>query len=454
MKKVFTYLLLATLIIAIEGLNVGHVSATSINDLEKKINEMEQQQGQLKDEQNNLNSDKQQTDGKIDENVNKQNIVKQDINVIDEKLSITQSSILTKETEITTTNKEIEELSDKIETLKEGIKDLKERIKKRDILLKDRLVAIQKNGGSVKYMEVIFGSQSFGDFISRAFAVNTIIDQDKTILEEHAADKVSLENKQTEVEGKKAEVEEQKMALESQKSELLTLKSQLDNQMNKKSVLMAQLEEEHEELEEYKVSIEEETAALAAQDAAIKKAKQIALSEKSNLEQLALEKAAKEKAEREKAAKAQTKGSPAVSSPPPAISSGNGVFIVPTSGRVSSSFGYRIHPIFGDSRLHAGIDFAAPTGTPVAAAASGVVGTAGVMGGFGNVVMVTHIINGKTYTTLYAHLSSISVSTGQVVNQGDIVGRVGNTGNSTGPHLHFEVHPGGYNNPVNPAGYF
>jgi murein DD-endopeptidase MepM/ murein hydrolase activator NlpD len=120
---------------------------------------------------------------------------------------------------------------------------------------------------------------------------------------------------------------------------------------------------------------------------------------------------------------------------------------VPTA-RMSSSFGPRVHPIFGTTRLHAGMDLAAPTGTPISAAAPGAVVTAGWLGGYGNAVVVDH---GGGLSTLYAHQSALAVTVGQAVGAGDVVGRVGSTGNSTGPHLHFEVRVLG--TPVDPANY-
>ncbi|TVQ18690.1 MAG: M23 family metallopeptidase, partial [Leptolyngbya sp. DLM2.Bin15] len=104
---------------------------------------------------------------------------------------------------------------------------------------------------------------------------------------------------------------------------------------------------------------------------------------------------------------------------------------------ITSLFGWRQHPIFGDARFHAGIDLGAPMGTPVVAAFSGKVVTAEYLQGYGLTVVLMH--NNGTQETLYAHLSEIFVRTGDTVAQGEVVGRVGSTGNSTGPHLHFEV---------------
>ena len=108
--------------------------------------------------------------------------------------------------------------------------------------------------------------------------------------------------------------------------------------------------------------------------------------------------------------------------------------------RLSSGFGKRRHPISGYTRMHKGVDFAAPTGTPIYAAGDGVVEAAGWLGGYGNYVRVRH---NSTYKTAYAHLSRIEVKPGQRVSQRDVIGRIGSTGRSTGPHLHYEVHKNG-----------
>jgi murein DD-endopeptidase MepM/ murein hydrolase activator NlpD len=124
----------------------------------------------------------------------------------------------------------------------------------------------------------------------------------------------------------------------------------------------------------------------------------------------------------------------------------------PAPGRLSSRYGYRRHPIYGDRRMHNGIDIAAPDGTRVSAAESGVVTFAGYAGGFGNFVVVSHrTVDGRDLSTAYAHMESIAVREGQLVDRGDRVGAVGNTGNSTGNHLHFEVRLGG--DPVDPLDY-
>ncbi|MEU4360341.1 M23 family metallopeptidase [Promicromonospora sp. NPDC023987] len=134
-----------------------------------------------------------------------------------------------------------------------------------------------------------------------------------------------------------------------------------------------------------------------------------------------------------------------------ALSAGLVVFPLPDGvGTRLSGFGYRIHPIFGVGRLHAGTDYAAPPGTPVLAVASGVVSFAGPYPGAGNMIVLDHRINGQVISTAYFHLldDSFAVADGDPVQAGQQIAGVGSTGDSTGPHLHLEVHPGGFTKPA------
>jgi len=115
---------------------------------------------------------------------------------------------------------------------------------------------------------------------------------------------------------------------------------------------------------------------------------------------------------------------------------------------MTSNFGMRVHPIFGGMRAHKGIDLSAPVGTPIYATADGVVGKAAWFGGYGLYVQLEH---GNDLETRYGHMSRLNVAEGQTVHKGDILGYVGTTGNSTGPHLHYEVRVDGV--AVNPVPY-
>ena len=135
----------------------------------------------------------------------------------------------------------------------------------------------------------------------------------------------------------------------------------------------------------------------------------------------------------------------AVNNPTQASTSG---FQWPINATVTSEYGYRIHPVYGTRRLHAGMDIGAPGGTAIASANSGIVIFAGRQGGYGNTIIVDH---GGGITTLYAHQSRLGASVGQAVDRGDIIGFVGATGTATGNHLHFEVRVNG--SPTNPRNY-
>jgi murein DD-endopeptidase MepM/ murein hydrolase activator NlpD len=114
----------------------------------------------------------------------------------------------------------------------------------------------------------------------------------------------------------------------------------------------------------------------------------------------------------------------------------NFIYPLAAPAPVTSRFGWRIHPITGNRRFHAGTDFGAPEGAPIIAVAAGRVISSGWRGGYGKTVVIEH--NGQLQT-LYAHMSELLVQEGQEIQQGTIIGRVGSTGNSTGAHLHFET---------------
>lgn len=456
MRKVISYSLIAVLMLTGTFLNWHTVSASSIDGAKSKVNELESKQDKVNKKQNEVNNKKEETNGHIDKNLNQQDKVVNEIEKIDSKLAKSKTSIQEKEKEIKKTDKEIDQL-------KINIKDLQESIKKREKLLKDRLRSIQQNGGSMRYIEVILGSQSFGDFVSRSSAVNTIMDQDKNIMEVQMAEKKELEQK-------KKEVYKKKEALENQKQELVTLKEQLADQVAKKEELMSKLEAEHADLEKNKKNLEGEQADLLAQEAELQDAMKKAEDEVAKLQEIALEKARKEKARRERAAKEEAAREQAAKEKasrekaaqeaetgskssnltqlselePEAQAKSNTNFIWPAAGTRVSNYGMRYHPILNISRLHAGVDIAASRGTPVYASISGYAMPVNYASSLGNHVIVAGTIDGTDYTTLYAHMSSIAIGGGKYVEQGELIGYVGTTGLSTGPHLHFEVHVGQY----------
>ncbi|PYZ95828.1 peptidase M23 [Alteribacter lacisalsi] len=425
--------------------------ANTGDEIKEEIERKQEEQNRNQEESEQKAEELSQVEAEID-------ALYEEMRELDERTQRTNREIEEKHTEIDQTKERIEELREEIE-------ELHERIAERDELLKDRVNSMYRNGGSVNYLEVLLGSQSFGDLIERINALSTISRQDRNILEQHIEDKQDLEQA-------KIEIEAELTALEEQMNELESLRADLEKQTEEKDRLAGELEEKGANLKEAILSLEEEQDILAAQEAAAKQELEDWEEEQQRLEE---ERKRKEEEERKKREEAERKAEEEEASQSESSSSGNsgnsgssdssgggsssapsdtgGTMMVPATGRVTSEYG----PRWG--RTHHGIDIGqgGRSNVPIVAAESGQVITARYLNGYGNTVMITHNINGESITTLYAHLDSIDVSQGQSVSRGDKLGIMGNTGNSTGPHLHFEVHPGGWDseksNSVDPRKY-
>ena len=197
-----------------------------------------------------------------------------------------------------------------------------------------------------------------------------------------------------------------------------------------------------------KRSLERSVASINSQQAYINKA---IAKNKNMIDKLRTDRVAYQKAERELAKQSASIGSyinKTAKDTNVQVASG---FIKPIQGRITSPFGWRTHPIFNSRSFHSGIDIGGPNYGEIRASNSGKVIYSGWYGGYGKVVIIEHgMVNGKPITTLYAHMSSILVSNGQRVNKGQVIGKEGTTGYSTGPHCHFEVRVNGQpNNPLN-----
>ncbi|WP_313892523.1 peptidoglycan DD-metalloendopeptidase family protein [Psychrobacillus sp.] len=407
------------------------------NVLANTLKDLKGEQQQLDQQKDELNSNIKKTEGQINLNVSKIDQIMAQIQVLD-------NEIIATETNITNALNEIKITTNEIEKLHESITELERKIETRDVLLQERLRAVQVSGGTVSYLDVLLGANSFVDFIDRFSAVNTLMEADRSILREQASDKKQLEEQKASLENKLKQQEETK-------AKLLSLKASLDGQKASKGVLIDQLEAEQSKLQEQKEVMEteyEEVLNLSkdVQDKIVAEQKRLAAVARKQAEEK------KRKQEEERKRQQAAGGS---STAIPSVSPGS--WTKPANGRFTSGYGYRKHPIYGTGLMHYGIDFANSIGTPVISAADGVVSYASPLSTYGNVVMVTHSIDGKILTSLYAHLSSIKVSVGQEVSKGQIIAAMGNTGNSTGPHLHFEIHVGNWEgmakNSVNPLRY-
>jgi murein DD-endopeptidase MepM/ murein hydrolase activator NlpD len=234
-------------------------------------------------------------------------------------------------------------------------------------------------------------------------------------------------------------------------SELAIKRAALENEYQAQRNLLARVEAEIADYEHDKEGFEAEEASIratiaAAAAAAAAEAK--AQAEAKTRAEAAARAAAATAAAAPTATSATTTAPRTVTTSPPAVSTGNGTLSWPIRGSIDSPFGWRIHPISRDRRYHTGIDIDGPFGMPIKAAKAGIVILAGVKGGYGNSVMIDHQ-NG--WVTLYAHQQSLNVQVGQYVTTSTTIGWVGSSGNSTGPHLHFELRVNGV--PVDPMRY-
>ncbi|RZT21781.1 murein hydrolase activator EnvC family protein [Fictibacillus sp. BK138] len=406
----------------------------------------------IKEKKEQNHSEQNQTKSELKENQNQQdNMVKQ-IEDLESSIDKTLSQIGNKK-------ESIKETKGSIEKLKKEIEVLEKRIKERDELLKERVSSMYESGGAVNYLDVLLGAKDFGDFLDRVFALNVIAEQDKAILEEHKQDKADVEKK-------KGQVESELTSLNNDLKELEGLNQKLTAQKKQKNALLAQLEKEEEHLHDHIMKLDEKNDLLSAQEAAIKA--EIARAKKEEEERKKREAAARAaaeaaaaKAKAEAAARAKSSSNSGSSSPAPAPAPAPTPapapvyrdFIFPSQGIITSNFGNR------SSGMHYGMDIAKRgSAVPIVAAASGTVSKAYYSSSYGNVVYITHYINGQLYTTIYAHMRTTpAVRSGQAVSQGTFLGYQGNTGASRGQHLHFELHKGPWNasksNAVDPRPY-
>ena len=280
-----------------------------------------------------------------------------------------------------------------------------------------RVRAMEENG-TLNYLALILKSNDLGEMLTAMDDVGEIMQRDKALEDNYIKARENTEELKTEYEAYRKEVNGKQDALRQDQEKLQAEIDEADE-------LLLGLHEDY-------MNRQAEIAEIQAQEDATNMAISILVAK------LEAERAAAAAA----AAAAAGSGGDGGSAGGGAAAYANGTFIFPvaTYSYISSRFGERIHPITGELKNHNGMDIAANSGTAVYAADGGKVVLAEWYGGYGNCIMIEH---GNGYKTLYGHLSYIGVKNGQYVNQGDTIGQVGSTGNSTGPHLHFEVYSNG-----------
>lgn len=311
--------------------------------------------------------------------------------VADEVLSI-DKEINRVENEIEATARAIEKSRADLVIKEQELKVAEENCMEYDDEFKTRARIMYENGTS-SYLEVLLGASSFGDFLSRIEMVREIVEYDRKILGEMKASRDAIK-------AAKEALELEWANLEAKEVELANMKIELGYRLEAKQGLLDQL---YADEEEYKKAYE-----------------------KAEADEQKIQRELQAQAAREAANGTQTKYT------------GTGRFLwpCPASSRITSPYGYRIHPVYKTKKFHAGIDIGAGYGSNIIAAEAGTVSTATYGSGYGKYVVINH---GSGITTLYAHCSSLLVNVGDKVSRGQVIAKVGSTGVSTGNHLHFEV---------------
>ncbi len=347
-----------------------------------------------------LDNELQDVQGQIEESRSTQASWQAIITDIAEKLKAIQAELDEATRKLQAIKKEQDQVNLQIKQLQEEIQKAEVQLRARQAILNKRVRVIYMHG-QLSYIEVILGANSFSDFANRLELLKRIIRSDFNLIQE--------------IQQRKAAIEAKKVEIEKEKARLDELASQAQKVQDKVKVKKAEQQRVLAHARTQQDAAKQMEADLIARSNEIRQIIQSRMQQNSGSDQ---------------------------------IVHGSGTFIWPCNGPITSPFGYRTHPIFGTTIYHSGIDIGVDYNTPIHAADGGTVILAGWCGGYGNAVIIDH---GNGLQTLYGHNTSVAVSEGQTVSQGQVIAYSGSTGYSTGPHCHFEVRRNG--EAVDPMGY-
>lgn len=380
-KKILSCILMCLIIVSF-SINVFSVDENQETNSTAENKTLEEQQKEL--------------NTKIDESNTKLEYVQGEMGETLKKVEELNDSITDYEAQYSDLENQITTLENQIKTNSAQIQEIQEEYDRKEKILKRRTVALYE-AGETTYLDFLLTSKSIVEFLSNYYIISEIIEYDNNLLEE-------LDYKRTKLEEAKQKQEEQEKELRVAKNKINSTNILLNNTKILKENYMLKLTDEEKALQEQIAQYKEEQADL----------------------------------ERKILASINWTGTMSIK-----FTGGVMVWPIAMEGTyITSGYGNRLHPIQGVYKNHAGIDISGSNvnGAPVVAAADGVVTYAGWIGGYGNCIIINH---GSGIVSLYGHGSETVATVGQVVKQGDIVMKVGSTGNSTGPHVHFEIRKNG-----------
>lgn len=368
--KLISIILFSSLI-----LNMGITFADNIDD--------------LKNQQEEINKKREEVKSKINNAEKKIENVQAEIASLDKKINKTSN-------ELRKVKNSINKVQSDIVITKKELNKAEKNVEDKNDTLNSRLRVMYKNG-NVGYVEVLLGSEDFGDLLSRIDMVKRIASQDVELLKYMKEQRDIIANK-------KVQLENQKKVLTTKQREVQTKKNNLLSANRSKQQMMNDLKKDVKQLEKLEDNLYKQANALNSKIRKLQSSKKFV----------------------------------------------GGKYVWPTPGhyRITSPYGWRIHPIFKTKKMHTGIDISVggKYGEPIVATNDGTVILAGWVSGYGNTVVIDH---GGGMTSLYGHNQTLKVRVGQQVKAGQVIAGSGSTGNSTGPHLHFEIRKNGrYVNPI------
>lgn len=340
------------------------------------------------------------------------------IGSVNDKLYAIQQQLEAAQRDYQAVANELKATEEKIAATQAELEKTRARLKVREGVFTKRVRDIYMHG-QLSYLDVVLGAKDFSDFSNRLELLRRIIDADITLISDIRKERAAIETA-------KQELETQRARQAEFRDQAAAKRDEIESRRKEQQAILYQAQNDKAVAEQAYNEYQQSSQAIAEM-----------------LRQRAADRAAQAAAA---AAQASSGGGGGSDYYQPV--SGSGAMIWPVNGVVTSPYGYRTHPIFGTTIYHSGIDIGVDYGTPVHAADGGVVVEAGWISGYGYAVIIDH---GNGLSTLYGHNQELAVSEGQSVSQGQVIAYAGSTGNSTGPHVHFEVRANG--DPVDPSAY-